>query len=538
MHQLMSAVTVVLVGIVSSGVVLAEQRGPMVVYEEAKASDLLKKYRTGYLELKGSNYFPGQSINPYIDELHKCRRGAESCKYGWDAARGKLDPKMAELLRDMLHTSRWGGKHTCSGTHGQPDYICGKNGEKWTFTILGPGDYMEPYSIRNAMSLLPFYETEGAAGAIAKTLSTNQRFADLYAGQPAAIDALFRLAAKEQLPTILKAIRYTGPRNTRDHMRHALIGLLDWRLTAEQHDAIVDFCAELFEDTEAQVKDVAACVRYIGLTGTTNEDARAFISNWANGSGDSWLRIHAIRSAAGLLLKDSKQALQANLNKAYKKRTVRVKKGRKYKETKRDTWSAHHHAVESAVALFGMKDKNAKKAIAYWLSFEERGGSQTFVHSQGFRLVARDAAFAEGKSRKALHKMISKAFKKGVKLSKDNSGMQSTLFKVALGLSQMGDKNAIKYLMEYVDGKQGRANDIETIFRAWGSEAGRLVHGSNSELGLGRLPIGGVLTSKDGASITKVLEKKLRFWDKNLKTSAVRLLLKLRAQMYAADNSL
>jgi hypothetical protein len=321
-------------------------------------------------------------------------------------------------------------------------------------------------------------------------------------------------------------------------MRHLLIGLLDWTLTPDQNAEIAKFCVGLFEDSSISKKDHAACVRYLGLIGTNDEDARAFIANWAGGGGDSWLHFHAVRAVAGLQLKDAKAALKNNLQRVYQKKTKRVRKGRKYKEVKTDTWAVRHNSVESAIALFGMKDKEAKKAIAYWTSFEDRGGSQEFVHSQGFRLLARDAAFADAKTRKGLHKILSKAFKKALKMEKSKGRPDSNVFQIALGLSHLGDKDAVKYLLEYIEGKKGRSSDIQNIFSAWGAFPGSLLHGSNSSDGIGRLPIGDTVSVKDAKKVVAAIEKKIRFWDKNAKSSGTAMLLKLNAQIYAVENNL
>ena len=516
----------------------AEERGPNVILEEARAHKLLQKYRTGFDKVVNSEVPMGEDINPIVKKLNMdCGRGAEKCKMGWDAVRGKFDPKVGDFLKDMLDISMWGGKRKCEKS-GTPQYLCGPSGDAWSFTVLGPGYKQWSQSIRAGIYALALYKTPGAAEAIAKTLATEKHFQNLWDGNHKPLNALFYLSAKEQLPTILKSLKYTDPAGGREHLHHALNGLAGWSLTPEQVDEAVKTCAELFEDTNTKRAQLAACTRFAGMVGSTNEDARAFIANWANGSGDGWLRIFAIRAAAGMKLKDTKAALQGNLQKAYRQKVERIRKGRKVKEVKTDTWNHNFHAVESAIVLFGMKDKKAKKAIEYWTSLEERHGKLRLKWSNGFENLARDAAFADPKTRKALGKIMSKNFKKLVKDSKTNNSNDRSLFKIALGLSYLGDKDAVKYLMEFIEGRKGGASDIESIFEAWGAYPRKLLAAGNSPIGIGRLPIGDTMSSKDAAAIAKVLEKKLRFWGENLKQSGTLMLMRLRAQMHVADNKL
>jgi len=380
------------------------------------------------------------------------------------------------------------------------------------------------------------YPTEGAAARIAATIETEKKQGDLwqeYAQHP--YEALYYMGAKEQLPAILKGLSFKERNPSRTQIKPTLLHLPTWTLSDEQVGQVADLCVELFTATKEDKKAIAACIRYLGLVQIKHEDARDFITNYANGQGDSWLHLHGIRAAASLGLKDSKESFQDNLKKAYREKIERIRKGKKRIEKKVDTWSAHHQAVPSAVALMGMKDKKAAKAIDYWLGFEERGGREQFVHNQGFKLLAREANFADPKTKKKLHKLLTKAWKKAVKLAEDNSSLERDIFQGAIGLSQLGDQGALDYLTRYIKGKKGRESDIREILKAWGGETKAIMHGGNSNIGIGHLSVGkGAIKPKAAEALVKAIVKRMKFWsDVNMKILATNVVLDLQARIKA-----
>ncbi|MGB0590630.1 MAG: hypothetical protein ACPGU1_13210 [Myxococcota bacterium] len=519
--------------------VAAEGRDQRVVAKEMLANELLKTYRTDIqVGENTSQIHQGQVKHPLLKLIHSdCSRGVESCEASWKALAGKPMEGVGQVFFDALDTNQWTGPHGCAGS----PQVCGPSGENWSFTIEGPHTRARPKSAVPAAKGLVLYPVEGAAARIAATIETEKKQGDLwqeYVAMP--YEALYYMGAKDQLGAILKGLTFNARNKERSQVKPTLLHLPAWSLAPEQVEQIASFCVELFSSTDENNRPIAACIRYLGMVETTHEDAREFIANYANGQGDSWLHLHGIRAAAGLALKDAKENLQGNLKKAYREKTLRIRKGKKRIEKKVDTWSAHHQAVPSAVALMGMKDKQAAKAVAYWLSFEERGGSEQFVHNQGFRLLAREANFADPKTKKKLLKLLSKAWKKAAKLAESQSGMERDVFQAALGLSQLGDKAAVDLLVSYIKGKKGRESDIREIFKAWGGDTKAIMHGGNSNIGIGHLTVGKTgVPAKLAQSVADVIVKRMKFWsDKNTKGLATNVVLDLKARIAGAANGL
>ena len=512
----------------------AEGRDQRNVAKEAGENALVQAYRTGVnVGANTSQIMQGQRKDPMLQKAHQeCSRGVESCDLSWKALAGKPVEGASKFFMDALDMNMWSGAHGCAGT----PQVCGPSGLDWSFTIEGPHTRYRPGSAVPAVKGLALYPTEGAAARIAATIETDKKQGDLwqeYAQHP--YEALYYMGAKEQLPAILKGLSFKARNPSRSHVKPTLLHLPAWTLSDEQVGQIADFCVELFTATKEDNKAIAACIRYLGVVQTKHEDAQEFIANYANGQGDSWLHLHGIRAAASLGLKDSKENLQDNLKKAYREKIERIRKGKKRIEKKVDTWSAHHQAVPSAVALMGMKDKKAAKAIDYWLGFEERGGREQFVHNQGFKLLAREANFADPKTKKKLHKLLAKAWKKAAALAEDNSGLDRDVFQGAIGLSQLGDQGALDYLIRYIRGKKGRESDIREVLKAWGGETKALMHGGNSNIGIGHLSVGkDALKPKAAEALAKTIVKRMKFWsDVNMKILATNVVLDLRARIKA-----
>jgi hypothetical protein len=525
------------------GIAHGEERNQSTVATEVKADEILAKYRMDYgVGENSSQIMGGQIKHPAYKALFDsdCRSDIRACKLGWDAFKGKIDAAYKEIFVDALKIAQWGGRHGCAKVpQDGNNQVCGPKGDRWVFKIEGP--HSNGSISATAAHGLHIFGVDGAADSIVATIADEQKANDLWGkGMYHPIDALFYMGAKSKLGDMLKTLKWTSKHKNVTHVKHLLMYLHTWSLSEEEVEQVASHCNELFENSEAHVREIAACVRYLGLVGSKNSDAREFITSYAAGQGDSWVTIHAIRSVAGLNEKGAKSNLQENLKKAYSKRSYRVKKGKKYIKKDRDTWNANFNAVESAVALFGMGDKKAKKAIEFWTGFEERGGSQQFVHGQGFRLLARDANFAEPKSKKKLTKLLSKAFKKALKYSKDSSGMSSDLFSIALGLTQLGDKAALGFLMEYVTGKKGRESDINQILESWGGDPNDIMHGGNSKIGIGHLPVGGEgFSVKDATKVATTLKKRMKFLrDKRMRRTIMTTVLDIMARVKAVENKL
>ena len=517
----------------------AQERNQHNVAEEINKSEILKTYRSGHgVGDSTSQISQGMVNHPLLKSLQKdCRSSITRCSVGYKAVAGKHIDGMGQVFMDALAVQKWTGRHGCA----KEPQVCGPKGDQWSFEIEGANSRMNhPTAIRAAKGLA-LYPMDGASDAIANTIDTAKKQGELWkkeVGVP--YESLFYLGAKDKLPIMLKGLTFNERNEDRAQVLPMLTHLPAWTLSPAQVEEVSSFCVELFPSNDENKKAIAACIRYLGVVGTQNSDAKDFIANFASGQGDSWLTLHAMRAVAGLSLKDAKENLQENVPKAYTQRTKRERKGRKTIEKKVDTWNANWNAIPSAVALYSMGDKKMAKPLAYWLGFEERGGSEKMVHGQAFRLLAREINFAHPKAKKKLLKMVIKTWKKAEKLSKNDRGFETDLFTASLGLCQMGDKTVLAFLMKFITGKKGRDNDIRNILKSWGGSTQELLHGGNSNIGIGRFPVGkDGFSPADAQKVVDTIKKRFKFWtDETTKGLAVAVMLDIQARINAVNNKL
>jgi hypothetical protein len=509
----------------------AQERNQQLVLDEVRASPIIKTYREGFGVGGNSSYISGGKLShPLAAALHEaCSRSFFECDYSWKALAGKPVEGAAQVLLDGVHMSRWAGEHGCT----KNPMVCGPDGTQWSFTIDGP----RPRAFANVGVIsaegLAVYQPEGAAEAIAKTVADETQQAQLWQEYTATpYDSLYFLGAKEHLPVLLKGMWYG--KKDRPHLVTALWHLDAWTLSPEQLEGVASGCAQVLADTAEAPTTKTACIRYLGIVGAPNREARAFIANLA-GSGD----VQAIRALAGLIETSSRKRLEQNLLQAYREKATRIKKGNKYEEKKTDSWRIDPNAVPSAIALFGMGDATAAKAIAYWLSMEERGSSMELTDNGGFTGLARDLNFADPKGKAKLLALTSNAWKAVEKAAQKNTGLQNELFSAALGLSQAGDKAALAHLMEYIQGDLGREADVQKILGAWGGAPGEQLK-PNSDAGIGRFPVGkGGYSVEDAAKVVASIKARLPFWSSSgLKAVGVRTILEIEARRAAVTKQL
>jgi len=455
----------------------------------------------------------------------KCNIDLHQCQYGWDLFLGKGTDPLKNWVRDVMEFAKWGDANTGGGD---------RYGKRFVSKISH-----DIHSIPRSAIGMAMYKQPGAADAIAKTLAKPVLIDDLYRKCTAGYGArglwLQGADGKKHVDTLLAALKHNTNGCSRPQLSWMLPNLDTWTLSPEQLKGMEAFCSEkVWQENVGNVRPKLACLRYMGAIGTKNSDVHEFIRNYAEGNENS-LRAEGIRTAGRLGLKSTKKFLKARLAKNYREKSKKVKKGKKYVQKKTDTWSTNFDAVSSAVALMGMGDKNAPKAIAYWLSYRTVGKSKrmAFMWNQGFKEVARDLAFAGPKAKKKVIAMASKAFKQGVKYADDTPDLHRDLFAIAIGLSHVGDKAALKYLMEILGASD--KNLIKELLHAWGGEPQKMLELGRSTVGLGRFPVGkGGYSAKDAQKVIDTIKKRMKFWASGeLKQDGIACALSIQAGIAA-----
>lgn len=456
----------------------------------------------------------------------QCNVDLHQCQKGWDLFKGKGTPEVKTWVRDVMEFAKWGGS-----TRGHTE----TSGQRFVSKISHDYDSIA----RSAIGLALFrFNDADAAGAIAKTLAGPQEIADLYRGcrVPYGVRALWLqgAAGKAHAPTMLSALKLYEKRCDRKQLSWMLPVLDTWTLTPAQTADMETFCSEkVWQEDIGTTGPTIACLRYMGAIGSKSSDVREHVANFAQGN-DNGVRVEGIRTAGRLGVKSVKAFLQARVAKAYNKTSTNVRKGKKYVKKYTDTWRTSFDATGSAVALFGMGDKTAAKAIAFWLSFRDSNGGKDFMDNKGFKEVARELAFAHPKVRKKLTSMTSKAFKAGLKHASKKPGMHRDLFGIAIGLSHVGDKAALTYLMNVLKGSD--KNAIRELLQAWGGEPDQMLRLGRSTVGLGRFPVGpGLYSAADAEAVMSTIAKRLKFWrDAEMKQDGIATVLSIRAVVAAA----
>lgn len=446
----------------------------------------------------------------FLDVQRKCKSSILGCKYGWKAAQGKpLAGGLGKFFVDSLAHAKW------------------RNGNRtWIVKFYGAdrnaGD--------RAMFGLVLYPHASGVQAILKIMNTNQKLSDMSYLKRYGYPALWYLGAKNGVDIMIRGLK--NKYNNVDHRKWFLATAYYWKLSAAQKKKIVAFCSEIFQSTEGKDKDtVASCLRYLGRIKTRDSDAREYMVNYV-GAGRGQVKMEAVRALGFMKHKGAKEKLKENLNKAFRLQKRSVRRRRRYKKVTTKTWYITYNAVESAVALMGMRDKTAKAAIKYWLTINKSNKRFSMASSSGWERTVFEATFAEPKTQKKLKKMIKKALKKLIKADKKERGSyKDYIRRTWIALIQMGDKKALKPILKYL--KSSNKDDIKEVLdclgaytnRIWGFRAGHI--GVN----VGK----GGLKAKDAQKIVKAIQKRMKFWtDRGMKEKGVRVILEVQARIKAS----
>lgn len=466
----------------------------------------------------------------------QCQGQLQSCAYGHKVFAGtRPEPKVVQWLFDTLAIAKWAD----SSPSGSNRY-----GESWASKIG-----TDRHSLPRAAGAMAWFKQPKGAAAIANTLTTSKRMTDLFRKEcqaPKVFRALWWYGSdgKAQLPTILKALTFhikghTGASESgckRSHVSTFLPYLDTWTLSPAQITQVETFCTgTVLQESVGSTHPKLACLRYMGAIASKNSAVRDFVQNLST-SNDTALQLEAFRAAGRMGLASAKPALKKALSRNYAMQQRNVKKGKRYKKVKVHTWNTGFNAIPAAVALLGMGDKDALNAIKYWLGIDVNGSSLSLA-SSGHEFLFKEAAFAHPKALKKLRPLLNKWFALVYKGAQKSTSLESPLLKAAIGLSHIGDKNALKVLAQTLKG--GDRNKIKHILEAWGGNHKLVVKPGRSTVGLGRFPVGARGYSvSDAKALLGLIQKQFKMWDKSLKSLGITVALGIQAGILATEKKL
>ncbi len=434
-------------------------------------------------------------ISPEYKHLRRgCNKKLLSCDVGIAAVKGKPDPKYKAIWKD-LHKITMRGKN-----------------REWMFGHWSRD--MWPYG-------LVLWNPDEALKILTKKLNYKPKLFGFMANTKQPIfDALWYLADKNAADPMIK--RMGNLLYTSMHTKDALMRFHTWGLSADQQKKVEAVCLKMFQGeggklAKGREKDIVVpCMRFLGLSASKNSDAIEFVENYL---GEN-LKGDAARCLGGMGYKKAKSALKDVLAKQKTKKKIKKKKV--------TIWYPRKASVAAAVALLGMGDKDAGKAIKMWLKVDKK--EKRLMDSSGFEMTVLELPWAGAKSKKKLVKMVKKAFKTVEKLSKKEDNLKNYANRAAIALVQAGDKSSMKYLLATLKGnKKDLRNEILIGL------GGHTNYYGSFRTGTGGIGIGGKkgVGKKEVAALEKMILKRLKFWksDRGAKQKAMRAILDMRARL-------
>jgi len=435
---------------------------------------------------------------------HKCSAVSYLyCKPAWDAFGGNPMKGATDFVKATMEIGKWGDK-----------------GSYWTWKFQYHNRGVGPRSMLGAV----LFKVPNAAKLIAATLDLPEKVKKLHSsstGEP--MQALWYLGAKQHTDVIINALGHFSYSNQRNF---ALFFLWNWKLSAAQKKKVEDHCVnKVFRGTDSNAKrSIRACALFLGRIKTKNKRAKQYLENLlTNRDGGQW----AIRAAGYMRYKGVKRDLQKILKRGKSTGTIYVGRRRKSRRKTIDTWSPHSGAVSAAVALVGMGDRTALKAVKYWASYDKK--RKRLMYSNGFEELAYEVAFATPKARKKITKILLKTLKK---LERDDSrGNQRYKQAVIIGLAQAGAKKVMKSLLQELRGRDQRG--LITLLKGIG---GSKRIWDDSRCGLVGITVGkGGFSVKDAKKIAKYIRGRLEFYSNSAaKRFAIQAILDIEARIKAA----
>ncbi len=421
------------------------------------------------------------------------------CKPAWNAFDGKPMKGAAAFVKATMEVAKWGD-----------------NGKYWTWKF----QYHASGVGRRAMLGSVVFKVPNAAKLIAATMDSREKITKLHTNDTQEpMQALWYLGAKQYTDTIINSLDHW---DYAAHRNFAMFFLWNWKLTKAQKNKVVNHCIEkVFRGTKRKAKrSVRACLLFLGRVKTRNKKAKQYLENLLESNdGGQW----AMRAAGYMGYKSVKRDLQKLLKKEHRKKTVYVGSRRK----KIDAWNSSDLAVAAAVALVGMGDRKALKAIKYWASYNKK--YKRPVDSGGCEAVAYEVGFASPKAKKKITKILLKALKN---LERDDKrGNLRYKRAVIVGLAQAGARKVLKPLLRELRGRDQRG--LLQILKGIGG-AKTLWH--DSRRGLVGIAVGkGGFSVRDAQKVAKYIRGRIEFYsDSSSKRFAIQAVLDIEARIKAA----
>jgi hypothetical protein len=459
-----------------------------------------------YIETKGGITSAGWKDVVFRKTVKYC--GANwHCKPALTTIKGKTNKSLREYYADGLVTE----------TH--------KGYSEWVMTYIVEKHYYD------AAYGAFIHGVPKLADLLAPTVNSKEKIDTLwhgYAGR--AYWVLFYLGAKNKMKDMIAGLPEGN--DGVDHVKAMYSFSQSWNLSKENTKALEEFCTgTVFQESNHRTA-TPYCLRWFGQINTKNKLAKRFVKKYIN---DHSYKLEAIRTAGKLNLKDTKSLLQGFLKKSYSKQQVWVKVGRKSKRKKIDTWSRGYNSIPSAVALYGMGDKTAKKAIKYWMKYDKKKSKCDHTAVQALFV---EMLYASKKTQKKLKKDLKKLYKKMLKGQKKNSQLEGLVRRAALYFLQLGDTIGLKSIIKIIE--SGDNNNIIALLEGLGGDPTKWVGSSRGYAGLGHLTIGKKgLKAKVLKKIAKKLKSEFMMWNNyQVKGLANRTWFALNARILHAKNKL
>jgi hypothetical protein len=428
-------------------------------------------------------------------------RGLTTCKPAVDALNGKTDPKQQEAIADMFYF--WDVKNNTS-------------------QCIHKSCRIAHYELAPVVFALP-----NAKEVLTSMIDTNEKLSEISCGTKAKIArALWYLGDKSVLDTLIAS--YENTLCTAGHIKNTLPVIHLWGPSPEQHAKIESFCVDKifpgpYQDNLRNAKDaIGGCYRYLAATGSQNDDGLEYIRQGAENSTT------ALRALAILDAKGSKKNFKKRLakQKKVKTKTIRGKGKKKDKKIETETWRGREESITSALAL-GYKDKEAKKAINWWLSLGE--DKDRLNDTNGWEYLFLTSGFFP--TDKKLLKAMEKAYAAVVKASENEDRLELYALRAAIGLAQNGSAKGLPLIIDMIKGtdkgKRGEAlQGLGGIDHYWGS----------FRSGTGGIKVGGKggLKKADVEKLIKTILKKMKFMKDRNQEAAALAVLDMRARMRVA----
>lgn len=495
-----------------SGVTHAQWRMSKNNYKinNSAAKDPLCKKYIKFRPVMGGNFNPlfyfKEPAKTLAHYRNSCSKSLVSCSAGWNAAGGKPTPGVKEFMKDSLQVVKWSGF--------------------WQFKFQIVDGNVGPRAMFGSI----LYNVPNAADLIAKSISTRERFQNIWGGpkhsghvrKPGMLPylALYYLGAKDKVDMMIDNLAVGG-----HHQFHFLTFAHFWNLTKTQKKKIEGTCLKILAKSKRNQMQARACMRYLAHTGTRNSDVIEYMMMNA-GSGSSYLANDAVRALGILKVKKARRQIKSRLKSGTVKRTMRIRRRRRYRRKKMTTYTGNADVVSAAIALASMGDRGGKRAIKYWLSMKSNGPMDT----RGFEVFLWEATLASRAMKKRLAKQIRKAARK---LKKHSGSTNEDLYRAAnVALLQMGSKAGLRNVLQVLGGHD--KGDIKETLQQLG---GMLTPLSYRRRGAQRIPVGkGGLRVSDAKKLRKLIKRRIRFWsDKRVKKYATIVILELTGAINAAS---